>query len=122
MTISASQLLANDSDIDTSDQLTVVAVSDTYDTHGAVTLVGDQVIYDPTAAYQTLAQGDTAIDTFAYTISDGHGGSATATATMTVNGVNDAPVALDDHFGDGSPAILPGPRRHRPGGGPGLAQ
>ena len=106
VTISASQLLANDSDIDTSDQLTVVAVSDTYDTHGAVTLVGDQVIYDPTAAYQTLAQGDTAIDTFAYTISDGHGGSATATVTMTVNGVNDAPVALDDHFGDGSPDIF----------------
>ncbi|MCA8967948.1 MAG: VCBS repeat-containing protein, partial [Planctomycetes bacterium] len=49
-TISAAQLLANDSDVDASDTLTVIGVGQTtlIDTQGSVTLVGDQVIYDPT--------------------------------------------------------------------------
>ena len=32
----------------------------------------------------------------AYTVSDGNGGTDTATVTITVNGVNDAPVAVAD--------------------------
>ena len=31
-----------------------------------------------------------------YTISDGNGGTATASISFTVEGVNDAPIALDD--------------------------
>ena len=31
-----------------------------------------------------------------YTVTDEHGATATATLTITVNGVNDAPVAVDD--------------------------
>ena len=34
-------------------------------------------------------------DTFTYTVSDGHGGTATATINVTVSPVNDAPTALD---------------------------
>ena len=35
-------------------------------------------------------------DSFNYTISDDNGGNATATVNVTVNAVNDAPVAVDD--------------------------
>ncbi|MGE2693024.1 Ig-like domain-containing protein, partial [Mycolicibacterium pulveris] len=35
-------------------------------------------------------------DSFTYAASDGNGGTATATVYVTVNPVNDAPVAVDD--------------------------
>src|SRR5205807_1837119 len=38
-------------------------------------------------------------DAFGYTVSDGHGGSARATVSLTVTAVNDAPVAADDRYG-----------------------
>ncbi|MFN3148163.1 MAG: Ig-like domain-containing protein [Paracoccaceae bacterium] len=42
------------------------------------------------------ASGGTAEETFSYTISDGNGGTSTASVTITITGVNDAPVAGDD--------------------------
>jgi hypothetical protein len=38
---------------------------------------------------QTLSAGESATDTFAYTVSDGQGGADTAQVTITINGVND---------------------------------
>ena len=35
-------------------------------------------------------------DSFQYTLTDGQGGTATATVALTVNSVNDPPVAVDD--------------------------
>ena len=40
--------------------------------------------------------GETAPDSFTYTISDGKGGTATATLIITVTGTNDTPVATND--------------------------
>ena len=40
--------------------------------------------------------GDTATDVFNYTVSDGNGGTDTATITITILGANDAPVAQND--------------------------
>jgi VCBS repeat-containing protein len=88
---------ANDTDPDTSDTLTVTAV-DTTGTTGSVSLVAGVVSYDPNGKFESLNVGDTDIDTFGYTISDGHGGTDTATVTVTINGVNDAPDAVDDAF------------------------
>ncbi|WP_210205755.1 VCBS domain-containing protein [Hoeflea marina] len=50
------------------------------------------VSYDPTqaAALQALNAGEVSTDTFTYTITDGAGGTAMSTATITVIGVNDA--------------------------------
>ena len=39
-----------------------------------------------------LDNGDTLTETFNYTVSDGEGGTDTATLTITINGTNDAPV------------------------------
>ena len=48
--------------------------------------------YTPNAgAYDSLAAGETATDTFTYTISDGAGGTVTGTATVNVTGTNDTP-------------------------------
>ena len=55
-----------------------------------------EISYDPAGAFESLAVGETALDTLTYTITDGHGGTDIATVTITVTGTNDGPVALDD--------------------------
>ncbi len=56
------------------------------------------VTFDPNGNFEDLAVGDTRDTTLTYQISDGNGGTDTATITVTVSGVNDAPVATDDAF------------------------
>ena len=58
-------------------------------TNGSVALVGGNVVFTPAANYNGPAS-------FTYTISDGHGGTDTATVSLTVGPVNDAPVAQND--------------------------
>jgi len=80
-------VLGNDSDVD-GDPLTVTGV--TQGAHGSVVLNADgSVTYAPAADFN-------GVDHFTYTVSDGRGGTATATVAVTVNSVNDAPVARDD--------------------------
>jgi len=90
-------VLANDSDAD-GDTPTVSAV-DTSGTAGTVTNNGSDVTYDPNGQFESLAVGETATDIFRYTITDGQGGSDTATVTVTVTGANDGPTAADDAVG-----------------------
>ncbi|WP_082573296.1 beta strand repeat-containing protein [Nocardioides sp. Root614] len=89
-------VLGNDTDAD-GDTLAVVGVTGT--PQGTVTNNGTDVSYDPNGAFDSLGAGETATDTFGYTVSDGHGGTDTATVTITVTGVataNVPPVAVDD--------------------------
>ncbi|EHJ13554.1 Ig-like domain-containing protein [Crocosphaera watsonii] len=69
-------LLANDSDIDAADNLTISQVNNAI--NGTVSIAGNTVIFNP----ETNFSGTT---TFDYTIADGNGGSSTATVTVTVN-------------------------------------
>ncbi|NDJ84507.1 MAG: tandem-95 repeat protein [Chloroflexi bacterium] len=80
-------VLRNDFDPDPGDVLTITAVSDP--ANGTVSTDGSTVVYVPDANFNGT-------DSFTYTISDGNGGTDTATVPMTVNPVNDAPVAVDD--------------------------
>ncbi|HEY2577799.1 MAG TPA: cadherin-like domain-containing protein [Streptosporangiaceae bacterium] len=83
-------VLANDSDPD-GDPLSVTGV-DTTGTKGSVSVNSDDTIhYDPNGQFQNLTQGQTATDSFGYTISDGFA-TASATVTVTITGVNDLPV------------------------------
>jgi VCBS repeat-containing protein len=82
-------VLANDTDPD-SDVLTVTSV-DTTGTAGTVTNNGTEVTYDPNGAFNGLATGQTDTGAFTYIVSDGHGGTDTATVTVTIHGQNDAP-------------------------------
>ncbi len=81
-------VLANDSDVD-GDNLVVTGVVSP--TNGNLVVNPDNTItYTPAANYHGA-------DSFNYTISDGHGGSDTATVTLTITAVNDAPIANDDN-------------------------
>ncbi|PLX39346.1 MAG: hypothetical protein C0606_02125 [Hyphomicrobiales bacterium] len=59
-------------------------------------ITNGDIYYDPNGQFESLGVGDSTTDSFVYTISDGNGGTDTATATVTINGENDAPVANDD--------------------------
>jgi hypothetical protein len=85
--IAAADLLGNDSDAD-GDALTIASV--TSPSNGTLTDNGDGTwTYAPAANYFGA-------DAFTYEISDGNGGTATATVNVTVTPVNDAPTAGDD--------------------------
>ena len=80
-------VLGNDSDAD-GDALTLATVS--APAHGTATANADgTVAYTPAGNYSGA-------DSFSYTVNDGQGGSATAVVTVTVTGINDAPVAGND--------------------------
>jgi hypothetical protein len=80
-------VLSNDTDTD-GDTLTITAV--TQGAHGAVVNNSTSVSYTP-------AHNFFGSDSFTYTISDGHS-SDTATVTVTVININDAPVANGDSY------------------------
>ena len=85
-------VLANDSDPE-GDSLTIHSVDDT-NTQGSVNINNDATVnYDPDGKFDYLKLGETATDTFEYTITDGEL-TDTATVTMTIEGVNDAPVII----------------------------
>ncbi|WOJ95024.1 retention module-containing protein [Congregibacter variabilis] len=78
-------VLANDTDVD-GDTLSIVSF--TQPTNGTVTDNGDGTLkYTPNANYNGP-------DSFTYTISDGEGGSDTATVNLTVTPDNDPPVSV----------------------------
>ena len=100
-------LTGNDTDPDTSDDLEIDDV-DTSGTLGTVVINpdNDTVEYDPNGAFEFLAAGESAVDTFTYTVTDDNGGTATAAVSVTVIGANDAPVAADDTAGGPSTAPI----------------
>ena len=80
-------VLANDSDQDW-DPISIANIA--APGHGTAVLSADKkIIYTPSTNWNGT-------DTFKYTITDGHGGSDTATVTVTVVPVNDTPNAIDD--------------------------
>ncbi|MDB6180885.1 ExeM/NucH family extracellular endonuclease [Paracoccus fistulariae] len=88
--IAVDELLANDREFD-GDRMVITGVSASA-AGAAVTLSGGQISYDPGGLFDYLAEGETATDSFTYTVDDGKGGSDTATVTVTITGSNDAPV------------------------------
>ncbi|SDG59886.1 VCBS repeat-containing protein, partial [Onishia taeanensis] len=59
---------------------------------------GGNVSFDPSGAFDALGVGEAATGTLTYTVSDGSA-TDTASVTLTVNGVNDAPTAGNDGTG-----------------------
>lgn len=80
-------VLGNDSDPDTP---TLTLQSVTQPANGTAVIQSGQVSYTP-------ADGFNGQDTFTYTITDGTS-TATANVVVTVTGVNDPPVAVDDAY------------------------
>ena len=98
VTVAAPGVLSNDSDPDVGDTLTVASVN-TSGTVGAVTAwnANGSFTYNPDGQFEYLQAGNSTTDNFTYTVSDGNGGNDTATVTITINGVNDPPVAVADN-------------------------
>ncbi len=79
-------VLENDTDVD-GDTLSVAAAGGA--ARGVVTITGTSVRYKPNAN----AFGS---DTVTYTVSDGHGGTATGSIAVTITPANDPPNAVND--------------------------
>jgi hypothetical protein len=90
-------VLANDSDPDAGDVLSIDSV--TQGAHGSVVIGGNAVTYTPAANWFGS-------DSFTYTITDGNGEFDTAAVDVTVQSVNDNPVANDDSRSMGSSGTL----------------
>ena len=89
LTVAPSGVLANDSDLD-GDTLTVSSF--TQPANGTVSIGADGSLqYTPNEDFN-------GVDTLSYTVSDGNGGTASATVSITVNPINDDPDAVDDAF------------------------
>jgi VCBS repeat-containing protein len=89
LNIDAPGVLSNDSDSD-GDTLNTVKMSDP--SHGTLTLNSNgSLTYTPASGYS-------GVDSFTYRASDGQVNSNTATVTITVNAVNDSPVAVNDAY------------------------
>ena len=79
-------------DVDNGDKHSVSV--DTAGTLGKAKVNADGTIsYDPDGKFNSLSQGQTATDTFTYTVTDSQGAISTASVTVTIEGVNDKPVA-----------------------------
>ncbi|MDF0597694.1 cadherin-like domain-containing protein, partial [Psychromarinibacter halotolerans] len=89
LVISLPGVLANDTDIDGDTLSSIVA---TGPSNGTLSLNPDgSFTYDPDADFNGT-------DSFTYLVDDGNGGTDTATVSLTVNAVNDDPVAVDDSY------------------------
>jgi VCBS repeat-containing protein len=102
-------VLTNDTDPDVADVGDVLTVSAV---NGVAAGVGNQIAltsgalltlntngsynYNPNSQFESLGTGQTATDSFTYTVSDGRGGTDDAAVTVTITGVNDTPVAVND--------------------------
>jgi VCBS repeat-containing protein len=103
LNVPAPGVLANDTDPDLpNDTLSVATFQSTSDLGATVNVLNNgTVIYDPTvsAKLRALVDGQSLVDTFTYRAQDAAGLlSNVATVSITVAGINDAPVANDDRF------------------------
>lgn len=90
LSFAASDLAENDQEFD-GDAINVTSVSATSSAGASISLTDGIVTYNPGTLFAGLQQGETATDTFTYTVDDGKGGTDTATVTVTIHGENNAP-------------------------------
>ena len=120
LTIAAPGLLSNDTDVE-GNSLTVVEVEGQTANVGTTIPLGNGLLtvlsdgsftFDPNGAYESLAVGQSATETFTYLPNDGTvDAAAPATVTITINGVNDAPVAVADSYStpEDTPLVVTAP-------------
>jgi len=95
-------VLLNDYDPESS-KLTVTGIQ-LVGTQGSVTVnsmgsFDNTVTYNPNGKFEFLGVGQTATDTFRYIVRDEDGFTSVGTVTVTINGLNDTPTAVNDVVG-----------------------
>ncbi|MFZ9196310.1 MAG: Ig-like domain-containing protein, partial [Burkholderiales bacterium] len=105
-TASGGSVVANDTDVDRLDTKSFVSWADgsgaktiTNAAGATATLNADGTWSLDASSADALSQGESISQSFNYTMSDNHGATSKAALTLTVNGVNDGPVADDDNAG-----------------------
>jgi VCBS repeat-containing protein len=92
-------VLANDTDVDSGTVLAVAAPGTYAGTYGSLNLAADgsytYTLNNASKAVQSLAAGQTVVDSFDYAATDGQAQVASKLA-ITITGTNDAPVMLAD--------------------------
>ena len=95
-TAGVSGTLPSPVDADTHDTVTFLPQTNTAGQYGTLNVDADgnytYTLNNASPAVQGLGVGENLTDTFPFTVSDGHGGTATNTLTVTINGTNDAPI------------------------------
>ncbi len=115
--ISGGNVLANDSS--SGGSLTVISVNGS-ESNVSARLASDHgwLTLNPDGSYtyevdnsdpdvQGLSVGESFVEVFSYTVSDGNGGTQTATIVITINGTNDGPVANADVAAIAEDAVAP---------------
>lgn len=93
----AVDVLANDTDPDQGDTLSLVGV-EAPASGTSVTVQGDSIIYDPGELFSYLAAGERFSETVTYTVEDDTGVQTEGTLNVTVVGTEDRPLVVDDAF------------------------
>lgn len=92
-------VLSNDSDPE-GNGLSVSAIDDS-ETLGLVTDNEDGTFhYDPNGQFDSLNEGETATDSFNYTVADDNDGTDIGTVTILINGITDQSEALQGDFNE----------------------
>jgi VCBS repeat-containing protein len=100
-------VLANDTDVDTDDTKSLSSIGtvtvqsangvvDGIDASAAFSIVNDQLLFNSDALFDALEHNDQATVEVNYTMHDSQGAPSSSKLTLTVNGANDAPVAVAD--------------------------
>ena len=110
-TLTSGNLLTNDTDANSGVTLSVAAVQDssgntvplgtaTQLPSGALLTVNADgtFIYNPNGAFDSLTAGETATDTFTYTVVDSLGNTSANAGTVTISVTPTRPVAVNDAF------------------------
>ncbi|MBL4827836.1 MAG: retention module-containing protein [Spongiibacteraceae bacterium] len=97
-------LLQNASDVDTSDILSIDNLTMSGDASG-ISVSGNSLTVDP-SAYHYLAQGESVVVTCTYNVIDSHGGVVPTTASITIDGRDDAPEVTVDSYNTSEGATL----------------
>ena len=80
-------LLANDSDVDQGDTISLGQIAATSARGAAISIDAQgRAVYDPGDIFAGLGTGATTTDSFSYTVMDSHGAASTATVNLTING------------------------------------
>ncbi|MEO8497803.1 MAG: Ig-like domain-containing protein, partial [Planctomycetota bacterium] len=102
-------VLANDSDPDPGQTLSVIQINGAAITPGSTASVGTRgatvtltssntIIFSPNGGYDELGLEDTATETFTYRVSDNFGAVDDALVTVQIGGKNRPPIGVDDGY------------------------
>jgi VCBS repeat-containing protein len=111
LVVGGNGVLANDTDPDAAAALGVVAGTYTTALGATVVLNADgSFSYDPrhVSGINALHTGESAADIFTYTAVDDRGATSSATATVSIRGIDHAPVATADSFATDEDMVLTG--------------